>query len=120
MLLGRETDTGREMGAGKMKELDRQKSSLSFYFYYPSFKYIEGCLRNLDQLFLTMIEQWACSNKLAYLRKERRRQEGRRRCILQWQFGGFVVAVRRSRFAVHQLAGRSVVVGGRCHNPNLF
>ena len=43
-----------------------------------------------------MIEQWACSNKLAYLRKERRRQDGRKRYILQWQFGGCEVVVRGS------------------------
>ena len=52
-----------------------------------------------------MIEQWACGNKLEYLTKERRRQEVRSRCILQWHFGGRSAAVRGSRF----ISGR----GGR-------
>ena len=45
-----------------------------------------------------MIEKWACGNKFEYLRKERRRKEGGRRCILQRQFGGYVVAVHGSQF----------------------
>ena len=58
MDLGRETDAGREMGAGKIKELDGQKTlSLSLS--------ISHHLNRLRETLLK-IEQRSCGGKMTY------------------------------------------------------